>query len=432
MLAAVLLGCALLAQQPHVEGGVPSTGRADPRLTSFDALMREFVRERGAPGATLAVARDGRLVYARGFGLADPATGEVMQPEARMRIASLSKPITAAMVLLLAQEGALELDEPALARLDPRLFRGRVPADPRWAEVTVAHLLEHTAGLDRRRSGDPPFMAVRIARELGVAPPASAAEVVAWRLQRPLDHDPGTRFEYSNLGYSLLGRVIERVTGEDYEAAVRSRLLGPLGVGEMRVGGSLREERLPGEVAYSWNRRTRGAARGAVGELVDEPYGGWDQRGLDAHGGWVASAPELLRFARLFRRAAAETVLEPAWLERAFAEPETLPADPERELWYAAGWSVRRLPGGRVHAWHLGALPGTSALLVLRADGLAWCALFNGLADREGRMLAEALDPLLHRAAAEVQAWPEFDLFEVATGGRGAPSGGEPPAAPPR
>jgi N-acyl-D-amino-acid deacylase len=166
VLAALLLGCALLAQQPHVEGGVPSTGRADPRLTSFDALMRDFVRERGAPGATLAVSRDGRLVYARGFGFADPASGEVMPPEARMRIASLSKPITAAMVLLLAQEGALELDDPALALLDPRLYRGRVPADGRWGEVTVAHLLEHTAGLDRRRSGDAPW------RSVGCSPPA--------------------------------------------------------------------------------------------------------------------------------------------------------------------------------------------------------------------------------------------------------------------
>ncbi len=445
MLAALLLGCALLAQQPHVEGGVPSTGRADPRLTSFDALMRDFVRERGAPGATLAVSRDGRLVYARGFGFADPASGEVMPPEARMRIASLSKPITAAMVLLLAQEGALELDDPALALLDPRLYRGRVPADGRWGEVTVAHLLEHTAGLDRRRSGDAPFMALRIARELGIEPPASAGEVVAWRLQRPLDHDPGTRFEYSNLGYSLLGRVIERVTGLGYEEAVRTRLLEPLGAGGMRIGGSLREERLPGEVAYASGRRLPGAARGAVGELVEEAYGGWDQRGLDAHGGWVASAPELLRFARLFRAEDGPGLLGAASRERAFAEPATLPPDPERELWYAAGWSVRRLPGGRVHAWHLGALPGTSALLVLRADGLAWCALFNGLADREGRMLAEALDPLLHRAAAEVQAWPDFDLFEAATGSGEAPSGesgesgesgdgsgGPPPAAPPR
>lgn len=411
MLAALLVTAAL-CQQPFVEGGVPSTGRADPRLTSFDALMREFVRERGAPGATLAVMKDGRLVYSRGFGHADREAGEVMAPDARMRIASLSKPITAAMVLLLAQEGALSLEDPLLRRLDPRLLRGRLPEDGRWSRVTLAHLLEHTAGLNRKRSGDPPFMALRVARELGVEPPATAAEVVGWCLHRPLDHDPGTRFEYSNFGYSLLGRVIERATGAPYEEAVRERLLGPLGAGGMRIGGSLREERLPGEVVYHWGRETRGAARGAVGEMVDEAYGGWDQPGLDAHGGWVASAPELLRFARLFLPGEEGALLSPDALERAFAEPETLDPEEGRELWYAAGWSVRRLPGGRVHAWHLGSLPGTSTLLVLRADGLAWCALFNGLADGEGRILAEALDPRLHGAAAEVQLWPEFDLFE--------------------
>ena len=413
MLAALLVGCALLPQQPFVEEGVPSTGRADPRLTPFDTLMREFVGERGAPGATLAVMRNGRLVYSRGFGFADLEAGEVMQPQARMRIASLSKPITAAMILLLAEEGALELDDPALALVDPRLFRGRLPLDRRWGEVTVAHLLEHTAGLDRRRSGDPPFMALRAARELGVEPPASVDEVVGWQLQRPLDHAPGERFEYSNFGYSLLGRVIERVTGQPYEEAVRERLLSPIGAGGMRIGASLRGDRLPGEVVYHGGRRTPGAAKGAIGERVSEPYGGWEQQGLDSHGGWVASAPELLRFARLFRPAEEGALLGPESLARAFAEPETLPPDEAREVWYAAGWSVRRLPGERFHAWHFGTLPGTSTLLVLRADGLAWCALFNELGDSEGRMLAKALDPRLHRAAAEVHAWPEFDLFEL-------------------
>jgi len=399
---------------PFVEGGVPSTGRADPRLTSFDAMMRKFLRERDTPGATLAVSKDGRLIYARGFGYADRAAGEAMQPDSRMRIASLSKPITAAAVLQLAQAEALDLDDSVLQHLDPALFAGRVPTDVRWADVTIARLLEHTGGFDRKRSGDPMFRALRIADDLGVEPPASARDIVTWMLPRPLDFDPGLRFEYSNFGYDLLGRVIEHETGLTYEAAVRQRLLEPLGITGMRVGKTLRDERQPGEVVYHDEGKQPGVLASIRGRAVHPAYGSWFQESLDANGGWIASAPELLRFARLYDLEGDGAPLAPEWIERSFAEPETREPRKQKVVWYAAGWQVRQLDDGVFHAWHTGSLPGTATLLVRRYDGLSWAVLFNALADDEGAYLATEIDPLVHKAAALVQKWPEFDLFDEA------------------
>jgi len=415
--AAVALTLFAGAQPSQREEPLPSTGSIDVRLLPFDELMHDFLGERDdVAGAALAIARDGRLVFARGYGYADRRSREPVQPDARFRIASLSKPITAAAVVLLAQEDELDLDDPALLHLDPGLLDGSLPLDSRWADVTLRRLLQHTAGFDRQLSGTPMFRSRRIARELGIPTPPEAQDVIRFYFGRSLDFDPGERYAYSNFGYSVLGRVIERSTEQDYESAVRELIVEPLGMQSLAVGRSLASQRLPGEVRYHTKIQGR-SVFGERGELVPAPYGNWYHESLDAHGGWIASAPDLLRFASLFLTEGGVELLDDESRQSILGRPEH--ASNGESVWYGLGWQVRHLGSRGFNLWHTGLLPGCESLLVVRADGLAWAVLFNSSA--EGG-LAREIDPLLHLAEQEVQAWPRFDLFaspEPREGGAG-------------
>ncbi|MGE3821811.1 MAG: serine hydrolase domain-containing protein [Isosphaeraceae bacterium] len=392
---------------------VVSAGPVDPRLASFDQLMGSFVAERKVPGASLAVAREGRLVYARGFGHADPERAEPVGPDALFRVASLSKPITALTVMVLVERGALALDDRALDRLGPEYADAdHPPSDPRWAKVTLRELLEHRGGWDRDVSFDPMFRAVTIAREQGVEPPAGPSDVIHWMLKRPLDFDPGARYAYSNFGYCVLGRVIERATGEPYGEAVARLVLRPLGITDdaMRLGETLAKGRAPHEVRYFAGGKTGPSVFPPIGEAVPEPYGAWNLEAMDAHGGWIATAPALLRFARALDVPGQAGVIRPETVPKLFERPlgaAGFEADGKpKPSFYGLGWNVRPIGNRELNTWHTGSLPGTSTLLVRRRDGLSWAVLFNTRDGTDGQVLSRAIDPLLHRAADAVKEWP--------------------------
>jgi N-acyl-D-amino-acid deacylase len=423
---AFLRGCGGLSALPLARGagaategrGGPATGLDQPSLAGFDRLMTSFVTERKVPGAALAVTRHGRLVYARGFGYADVEHREPVRPRALFRIASVSKPFTAVAVLQLVERGQLALDEPVFRRLEVRWKGEPVPAaDPRLERVTVRQLLQHTGGWDRDKSFDPMFRPVRVAREMGVEPPAGPAAIVAYMWRRPLDFDPGARYAYSNFGYSVLGRLVEKVTGLRYEEYVREKVLAPLKIHAMRLGRTLPQGRAPGEVRYYAppDRAARGVLPPFLGKPVAWPYGGWSLEALDAHGGWIASAPDLVRFASAFDDPARCPLLDPRGVKAMFARPPGLaghtPKGKPRASYYACGWDVRPVGDRGANTWHSGSLDGTSALLVRRFDGLNWAALFNSREKHDGDEPAEAIDGLLHEAADAVKEWPGHDLF---------------------
>lgn len=413
---AVCAGCWLLsgsvAGRPPAD--VPTTGRPDPRLASFDRLMTRFLRENELPGAALAVARNGRLVYARGFGWADRTAKELVQPEALFRIASISKPITAAAVLQLAERGRFKLDDPVFDVL--QLHEPKEPGvrfDPRWRKVTILHLLQHRGGWDRAKSFDPMFRSPAIVKELGVRPPADPQAIIRYMLRRPLDFDPGSKDVYSNFGYCLLGRVVEKVSGQTYEEYVRKEALAPLGIRTMRLGATLLDQRARGEVKYHVAKdATRSAVMGPhLGEPVPLPYGAWCLEAMDAHGGWLASAPDLVRFASAFDNPRRCKILKLKSIEIMFARPPGAaghkPDGKPRDAYYACGWMVRPIGNtGRANIWHGGSLDGTSTLLVRRYDGLAWAVLFNSRDMPNKGTPTGVIDSLLHEAADAVQTWP--------------------------
>ena len=387
------------------KGTVPVTGSADRAMRPLDELMVSFVRRQEIPGAALAVAHGGQLIYARGFGYADREAKCPVAPDALFRIASISKPITAITILRLVDKGRLRLDDSVLEHLpaDLRPAPGEL-ADRRWEKITIRHLLQHRGGWDRAESIDCMFYPVEIATALGTPPPAGARQIIRFMQRWPLDFDPGERYAYSNFGYCLLGRVIEQLTGRPYERYVQEDVLRPLHIERMRIGRTLRCGRAPGEVVYYTRKQRRAVSvfPPKVGHPVAPPYGAWHLEAMDSHGGWIASAPDLVRFGSAVVASPGNGLLSAAMrramLERPPGAAGNDAAGKPKDAYYGLGWFVRPARDGRPTAWwHTGSLPGTSTLLVLRDDGWCWAVLFNTRETTAGKRPAVLIDRDLHR-----------------------------------
>ena len=387
---------------------LPATGSVVPGMASFDRVIPELMKAWGIPGGAVAVVRDGRLVFARGYGYADVGSGQLVAPDALFRIASVSKPITAAAILKLVEEGRLSLDaKPYPMRPDLTPPPGTTAVDPRIYDVTVRQLLWHTAGWDRDRPGgfDPMFRSTLAAQAVGLTAPAGPETVMRYMLGFPLDFTPGTRFAYSNFGYAVLGRVIEKASGEPYEQYVKRAVLAPAGITRMQLGRTLETERLPGEVRYYDPATATSVFPG--GGTAPFPYGGFYLEAMDAHGGWVASTVDLLRFVTAVDGLPSRSdVLSPASIHTMIARP---PAIWDGFAWhYGMGWGVRPDQGNWSHS---GSLPGTASILVRTGRGLAWAAIFNARRMSPDSAFQSQIDGKLSEAVLGVTAWPSHDLF---------------------
>ena len=374
--------------------GTPS-GQAVAGLEVYDDYFQALVGDDAKLAVQVAIGRHGRVIFSRGYGWAEP--GVPLSPDSLFRIASISKPVTSAAIGQLVDAGRLSLDDKIVDRL------GLTAKDERWHAITLRHLLQHRAGFDRDKSGDPMFMSRRIAADLGVPAPADGPAIVRWMLARPLDFAPGERYAYSNFGYLLLGNVIEKVTGQSYEAYCQEHIWRAVGAARPRLGRSLLADRAPGEVLLDGAEPPRDSVFGEPGTKVPTPYGTFFFEPMAAHGGWLASAADLVRFAQAFDDPAHSPRLSAGTIAATFARPDA----GTEPTWYGLGWSVRDCGEGRLNTWHTGAIPGTSTLLVRRWDGLDWAVLFNRRSNADHKDYASAVDGVMHELAAKVKAWPE-------------------------
>jgi N-acyl-D-amino-acid deacylase len=285
-------------------------------------------------------------------------------------------------------------------------------ADPRLAQITVRQLLDHTGGWDRNKSFDPMFRPRQIAKSLDLPPPARPEAVIRYMLGQRLDTDPGSAYAYSNFGYCVLGRIIEKLTGQSYDTYVKEKVLTPVGIRAMRIGASLRGGQAPGEVCYyTPTEDTVQNVFDGEPERVPRPYGGFHLEAMDAHGGWIASVVDLVRFAAALDDPAQSPLLRRETFDLLYAPPAA-PVSRKKDgaladYYYACGWDVRPTgTGGRANYWHSGSLPGTSTLLVRRHDGLSWAVCFNQRSE-DKTLPNGAIDAALHRAADRVGTWPE-------------------------
>lgn len=189
------------------------SSRTDPRSARLDEVARSYTPGNAFMGAVLVVDGDSVLLD-KGYGQADAEWNIPDAPDVKFRLGSLTKQFTATLVLLLQQDGKLNIADPVSKYL---------PDTPKsWEKITLANLLGHTSGIPNFTS-DKDFGTWRMSSH------TTAEELVFFR-DKPLEFDPGSKFEYSNSNYEVLGAVIEKVSGKSYKEMLQERIFDPLGM----------------------------------------------------------------------------------------------------------------------------------------------------------------------------------------------------------
>ncbi|WP_223166434.1 serine hydrolase domain-containing protein [Nonomuraea sp. SYSU D8015] len=390
---------ALGTAQPALAATVQTSGVAPAALAGFDKVLKTYIVERKISCAQLAITKNGKLVLARGYRYSDDPAVPAVTPTSLFRIASLSKHITAVAIMRLAQDGKLTLGASVAT-----LLGLSTAADPRLARVTVWRLLQHTGGWDREISRDYLYLDHTISGTLDVPLPITRDHIVTYASGRPLDFAPGARFAYSNYGYLLLGMIVEKASGMSYESYVRQKILAPAGITRLRLGRTLKSQAAPGEVVYE-SDQTAKTVTDTSGKTVPAPYGGFSMENRGPGGGWLASAVDLVRFAKVLDAPGA--VLNSTSIARMVAKPET--GVTEDGAWYGAGLWVRQVTG-HLNTWHSGGLPGTYTYTARLQNGFTYAALFNR-GEESGSPDFDVLSPRINEQIGKVTTWPTTDLF---------------------
>jgi CubicO group peptidase (beta-lactamase class C family) len=379
---------------------VPTTGKAGDGLEFLDKAVLQIMDRHGIPGAALAVAKNGKLIYARGFGWADLARQTPVDPQTSFSLASLSKPITALAVLLLVERGKMSLDDRVLDHLKHIKPVPGARIDPRLRKVTVRQLLNHTGGWDRSVSGDPVTWSPQIARVLRVRLPISNEQFISFMMGVRLDFDPGTKHVYSNVGCMLLDEIIEKVSGQRYEEFVRRNVLQPMG-GEKIFLSTARQGYREGEA------RGYLAGTGTQVPPMSLPM-------ARAAAGWCASPVDMVRFLTALDGSRVKKVLKDETFESMVAPPPPPLKKNQNGTYPGLGWPIVG-PSGKGYGYvHDGNWPGTRAFMKCNASkGLNWALLFNvsmhpdpidqGIVTEAARALQETLE--------STERFPDLDLF---------------------
>lgn len=369
-------------------------------FAGVEKTVNAFLRKWSIEGASIAIAKDGKLVFARGFGYADTASKTETQPYSQFRIASISKLVTAIGIMKLQEEGKLSLSDTVFGSggilNDP--YYGE-PKDKRVYKINVAELLSHESGWTQRY-GDQMFMPLVIAEKVGVKPPVDTKTIVKFALGKRLHYTPGTGKAYSNLGYSILGLVIEKVSGMSYEDFCRKTIFEPLGIYDMKIAENLPSEKAPFEVTYyePADVLMKPSIYG-TGEMVTPSYGGNDIKALGGAGAWIGTAPDLMRLL---------LAVDGFKTRPDILTDQSISFMTDSNNGFApVGWKGALLDGTW---WRTGSFPGSAGMMKRQSDGISWVVLFNSSA-WNGPEIYSYINNMMLRVLSKINPWPEYDLF---------------------
>lgn len=381
--------------------------RERSRFPQIDDEISQFLSNTNIPGAACAIFRQGKLLYAQGFGYTDIAHSERVTANTLFRIASVSKALTATGIMRLFELGKFQLDTPVLDVIKIRPISGK-SLDPNLKNITVRNLLDHRSGFG---SSHPSWPTTDVAKELGKPLPVSRNDMIQVALSKPLEFGPGSKYVYQNLNYYVLAHVIECVTGEKYEGWVKRNLLEPIGITRMFCISSNRfDGRKLGETRYYDldKQESRSINPEDSGRLVPLMYGGIDYTAIDGGGGWVGSVTDLARFFCALEGYKGR-ILSGKTLQLMSARP----AGETASTYHASSFEWRD-DGDSSGFGITGAMPGVHIMVINRAvDGITFVIMCNGnnKSGGIGTGLIQKFHDAINRAKAARQL-PSGDLFE--------------------
>ena len=385
------------ALQPKFE--LPVSGKAGPGLEPIDRAMKAILQRHGIPGGALAIAKDGRLVLAKGYGWANLETGQTVTPLTLFGLASLSKPITALAILLLMEEGKIGLDEPAFDYIKQIQPPRGARVDPRLHKITVRQLLNHSGGWNRAVSGDPIGWTPQMSKALGANPPLAPEHFVAYMMGEPLYFDPGTQSRYSNVGYIILGQIVETVSGQSYEEYAKKRVLDA--VEAKRAGMNYMTKYLKGE-----SRRYL-AGSGTVLPPLQLPM-------VRAAAGWSASPVDVVRLMTALDGSRGKPLLqEKSMKELLAAPPPPLKANKDGSYPGLGFEAVLARPDGFTY-FQDGNWYGIRAFMKRTLKGVNWVMTFNASMqpDQIDMKISQAVLQEIREAVEGTGEFPMVDLFK--------------------
>jgi CubicO group peptidase (beta-lactamase class C family) len=322
---------------------------------NFDSLAHRYMKTYAAEDqfmGSVLVARAGKILFERSYGLADMEKDVPNTLQTRFNIASLTKQFTGLAILQLAQKGKLNLESPVSKYYD------KSPAS--WEKITIYHLLSHTSGIPNPGIADYPK---------GIAEPYTPDELIAIVVNKPLDFPAGARRQYSNSGYYLLGKIIENVSGKNYADYIRENIFKPAGM--LHSG-------------YESNRKIikqRSSGYAKEGDtLQNAPYVDWSIP--FSAGGLYSTVEDMWRWNEALYT---EKLLNRQWLERLFTPDKT---------GYNYGWFIKE-EEGRQKIYHEGSNPGYAAFIARYPEDKSFVIVLSNLETSPVHKIADDLAHLL-------------------------------------
>ena len=367
----------------------------------FDASINRFMRYWGIRGGSFALMRNDSLIYAKGYGYANTKDSIPCEVKNIFRVASVSKLLTAVAVMHLEETGQLSTQDFVFGEdgiLNDTLFLDY--RDKKIKKITVEHLLRHTSGFSNPH-GDAAFNMELVAQFLGKPLPLSMDDMVLYATKNRLRAAPGGRYNYSNLGYIVLSKVIEKVSGIPYETYIKDSILAPIGCYDIHLANNYSDGFRENEVTYYEVKEAELVpAYDGSDTLVMKSLGGNDVHGLYGAGGWVASPVELLKLVSAINKCPIrEDFLTPESID--FMTPNGKNAKP-------AGWA-----SSSSKFWlRSGSMSGTSALIKAQKDGYSWVFISNS-SSWNGPGLTRQMNREITQALRKVKKWPEADYFAL-------------------
>lgn len=363
---------------------------------------KDFLQQWNLAGMTMSIVKDGKLVFAHGYGYSDAETQQQVSPGNLFRVASVSKLITAVAIMKLVEKKTITLDSkvfgPKAILKDP-IFNSVI--DKRLYNITIRQLLAHTGGWSSHY-GDPAFNSLIVLERTGEKGAATIESYCRFVATRKLHFEPGTRSSYSNMGYMFLGKVISAVTGRKYEDFVRKEVLIPAGILDMHVGRSYLSDKRLNEVKYYESEQgPMIPAYDGSGRMVPKPYGGNPIELLGPAGGWIASSVELAKL----------MVLIDGFRNVPDMFPQSLISQmvDEDELRGPLGWKVVKKNGDWIRT---GSMAGTSAIMKRQSNGFSWVVIINS-SSWKGPRLPAYINYMMGKIEKKITNWPKTDLFKL-------------------